>query len=766
MATEKFTLKAMIEANTKDFEKGMKNVNAGLGLAGGKMAKFAKIGKAGFAAIGVAAAAAGVAIATKFIIASTKSFIEFEDQMTKTAAIMGRQSMDDIPRLNEKVRELGETTRSTALQVGEAAQILALAGLGEEDMVDKGALENLNNLSIAAGVDIPTAAGVAIASLKGMQLETEELGRVNDVLLQTMTGSFVSLETLGETMKMLAPTASAVGISIEEASAAAGALGNAGIQGTMAGTGLRMAINKLIAPTDSARRVMEDLGLDVLRLTPVGESAKNALFDVQDSLNKTKMEADATKMAMQSLTNELEDLSIEQQSNNLAIMKIRQRAAQQGRELTDQELSQIDRLEMANDSLNIKMSERQLEMARTGRENRRLSESITEQEAEVATLNQTVADQTDGLTSLTDLFNQLAASGVSTAQVLELFGVRGGNAINAILGQKEAFEDLVEANENAEGRTAKMAETMGGTTRNAVLELQSAIAGFMLDVGEQFAPMLKEEVIPALIEMIEALLPMVPELARMAAMFGTILPPRIEAMIPVLQALMDNADSLAGIMFLVGKSLEFAIYFFQPITQLIGGLGNAVSALMDGDLMGFFSALYDILEAIFKIGNPLIRIVEAGAKVMGFGDGRSVKEKAQDDPKGTIGKAAVGAGVGFLVGGPVGAAAGGYLAAKFLEEGGVATGPTLAMIGEGREPEAVLPLSALDTMLNKHSAQAEVSTRSGEVSITINGGITINHGLGNRVVDAIAPHVVESSVGTAMKTVIKKSGLLGNGRAL
>lgn len=765
MATEKFTLRAVIDANTKDFEKGMKNVNSGLGLAGGNMAKFAKIGKAGFAAIGVAAAAAGIAIATKFIIASTKSFIEFEDQMTKTAAIMGRQSMDDIPRLNEKVRELGETTRSTALQVGEAAQILALAGLGEEDMVDKGALENLNNLSIAAGVDIPTAAGVAIASLKGMQMETEELGRVNDVLLQTMTGSFVSLETLGETMKMLAPTASAVGISIEEASAAAGALGNAGIQGTMAGTGLRMAINKLIAPTDSARRVMEDLGLDVLRLTPVGESAKNALFDVQDSLNKTKMEADATKMAMQSLTNELEDLSIEQQSNNLAIMKIRQRAAQQGRELTDQELSQIDRLEMANDSLNIKMSERQLEMARTGRENRRLSESITEQEATVAGLNQTVADQTDGLTSLSDLFNQLAASGVSTAQVLELFGVRGGNAINAILGQKEAFEDLVEANENAEGRTAKMAETMGGTTRNAVLELQSAIAGFMLDVGEQFAPMIKDEVIPALIEMIEALLPLVPELARMAAMFGTILPPLIEAMIPVLQALMDNADSLAGIMFLVGKSLEFVIYFFQPFTQLLGGIGNAVSALMDGDLLGFFDAILDVFEAIFKIGNPLLRVVEAGAKVLGF-EGGSVKQKAKEDPAGTIGKAAVGAGIGFMVGGPVGAAAGGYLAAKFLEEGGVATGPTLAMIGEGREPEAVLPLSALDTMLNKHSAQAEVSTRSGEVSITINGGITINHGLGNRVVDAIAPHVVESSVGTAMKTVIKKSGLLGNGRAL
>jgi hypothetical protein len=35
-----------------------------------------------------------------------------------------------------------------------------------------------------------------------------------------------------------------------------------------------------------------------------------------------------------------------------------------------------------------------------------------------------------------------------------------------------------------------------------------------------------------------------------------------------------------------------------------------------------------------------------------------------------------------------------------LAEGGIATSPTLAMIGEGRESEAVLPLSKLDNMMN------------------------------------------------------------------
>ena len=42
---------------------------------------------------------------------------------------------------------------------------------------------------------------------------------------------------------------------------------------------------------------------------------------------------------------------------------------------------------------------------------------------------------------------------------------------------------------------------------------------------------------------------------------------------------------------------------------------------------------------------------------------------------------------------------GGQTLIPALAKGGVVTGPTLAMIGEGRESEAVLPLSKLDAML-------------------------------------------------------------------
>lgn len=60
-----------------------------------------------------------------------------------------------------------------------------------------------------------------------------------------------------------------------------------------------------------------------------------------------------------------------------------------------------------------------------------------------------------------------------------------------------------------------------------------------------------------------------------------------------------------------------------------------------------------------------------------------------------------------------------------LANGGIATAPTLAMIGEGAESEAVLPLSRLDSLL---SGGAQGSANSSNVTVNFNPQITISGG--------------------------------------
>ena len=58
-----------------------------------------------------------------------------------------------------------------------------------------------------------------------------------------------------------------------------------------------------------------------------------------------------------------------------------------------------------------------------------------------------------------------------------------------------------------------------------------------------------------------------------------------------------------------------------------------------------------------------------------------------------------------------------------LADGGIVTGPTLAMIGEGREPEAVIPLSKMGSM----------GFGGGSTNITVN----VNGGDPNSIVRAL-----------------------------
>jgi len=56
---------------------------------------------------------------------------------------------------------------------------------------------------------------------------------------------------------------------------------------------------------------------------------------------------------------------------------------------------------------------------------------------------------------------------------------------------------------------------------------------------------------------------------------------------------------------------------------------------------------------------------------------------------------------------------------KMLEEGGVVTGPTLSMVGEGKESEAVMPLSKLEDFVSSSAPDVTVNVDSEGIGTTI-----------------------------------------------
>jgi len=217
--------------------------------AQGILGRFSVMGTRGIGAVAASVTKLGGLLATIgggiAVIGALKKIIttgaEFEQTMTTVAGVM-RATREEMDQLTEAARRMGETTEWTASQAGEALRFLGMAGFQADQAI--AALPGTLDLATAGGLDLGRAADIASNALTAMQLPVEQLSRVNDVFVGTITRSNVNMEQMAEAFKYGAPVANAFGYSIEELAGMIGQLGNAGVQGSMAGTQLAMAIQK------------------------------------------------------------------------------------------------------------------------------------------------------------------------------------------------------------------------------------------------------------------------------------------------------------------------------------------------------------------------------------------------------------------------------------------------------------------------------------------------------------------------------------------
>jgi len=191
--------------------------------------------------LGVAAAAAAWKIAglgRDIVVMGA----QFEQSMATVRGVM-RADEQQFQALEAIAKKMGETTEWTASQSAEALKFLGMAGFQAEKAI--AALPGTLDLATAGGIELGAAADIATNALTAMQLPVEQLTRINDVFIATITRTNTNMEMMAESFKYAAPIANAFGYSVESLSAMIGGLGNAGIQGSMAGTQLAFAMQKV-----------------------------------------------------------------------------------------------------------------------------------------------------------------------------------------------------------------------------------------------------------------------------------------------------------------------------------------------------------------------------------------------------------------------------------------------------------------------------------------------------------------------------------------
>ena len=212
--------------------------------------------KSSFLSIG---AAMGVGFGAYRLIGNAVNTIrDFEKQMSSVKTLT-QATEEQFESLTEQAKQLGSTTAFTASQAAEGMSFLSRAGFDTNQIMQ--AMPATLSLAAAGQLELADAADIASNVLSGFRLSADQMNRTSDVLAATANNANTNVYQLGEAMKYAAPLAAAAGVTMEETSAAIGLLGNSGIQASMAGTNMRMAISRLISK--KGQKDLEKFGVQV-----------------------------------------------------------------------------------------------------------------------------------------------------------------------------------------------------------------------------------------------------------------------------------------------------------------------------------------------------------------------------------------------------------------------------------------------------------------------------------------------------------------------
>ena len=199
---------------------------------------------------------------------AVKAASEFEFSMAKVQAVSGFTAAE-MDNLEAQAQELGASTSKSASDV--ASLQLELAKLGKTSTEIEQMTEGVLSLSVAFDTELGDTARVVGATLNQFGLEASESGRIVDNMAVLFGSSALDLEKFDTAMRTVGPTASALGLSVEEAGAALGALVNSGIDASTAGTSLTRALVTLAKEGMTGKEALEALTTGQLNTTQAFE---------------------------------------------------------------------------------------------------------------------------------------------------------------------------------------------------------------------------------------------------------------------------------------------------------------------------------------------------------------------------------------------------------------------------------------------------------------------------------------------------------------
>lgn len=269
-----FNLSAVLTMSAKGIKGSLGRANKELSKLKSQMQKARGQARAvgtGLRSVGIVGIgmAAGIGIAVK-------SYMDFERQMDSVKAKM-LPTKKEYQAMSDIAKQLGAQTIFTGKQAAQGLEYLALAGFKAKDAI--AVLPTLLYTAGAGALELGKASDIITDSMSAMlpvmtkygskQKQAKELA---DMMALAQANTNTNIEQLGEAIKYGGGAMSNMQIPLEQIIGSMGALADAGIKGSSAGTSLVNMMGKLAKPTSRAISLMDDMGISMEDIkTPEGK---------------------------------------------------------------------------------------------------------------------------------------------------------------------------------------------------------------------------------------------------------------------------------------------------------------------------------------------------------------------------------------------------------------------------------------------------------------------------------------------------------------
>lgn len=236
-----------ITANDTDFQRGMKRVQHSVVRLGNMMRQ-----------IGSGMAIAGGAMGLPMVMAARQA-ATFEDALLELQGASSGITPDQLAAVRKESLRLSREMGVAPERVAQAFALLIKAGLEVEDAL-AGATKSAVEFARVSGVDAQSAATFMKVAMNVFGVSASE---AVDTLSAAADASETDIAHMVEAFGIVGSAGKTFQQTLFGVSQAFAALAKYGIQGEEAGTGIKVLLSRLVAPSDEAAKALGVLGLSV-----------------------------------------------------------------------------------------------------------------------------------------------------------------------------------------------------------------------------------------------------------------------------------------------------------------------------------------------------------------------------------------------------------------------------------------------------------------------------------------------------------------------